>query len=67
MPIQSVMIPKKYFQLHEAIDWMYANGFAPKKVHKTVNFYRFRLAPPSSNKSYYTVTLHDGIKLVMQD
>lgn len=65
--LQTILIPKKYFTENQAMNWLYRNGFTAKKIDITQNYYRFRQSPPNPRKHYYTVSLDDGVKLVLQD
>jgi len=53
--IQSVLIKKKYFTLHEATMWVVEHGYKVKKVDETKKYYRFRQITPSTlRKNGYT-------------
>jgi len=64
MPTQSVLIPISNFSYTEALDWLKSHGYKFLKVHKTMNYYRFRQLAPSNIHSYYVTSLSNGVKLV---
>ena len=52
--IQAIIFNKSLYTLNDAIDWLVSHNFKPiKKVHETVNFYRFRMKKPMKEKKYF--------------
>ena len=49
--LQAIIISKEYYSLKSANDWIKLHNFKPiKKMHETINYYRFRLKPVNENK-----------------
>jgi len=65
MGVQSVLIPRDKFSLEEATNWLTEHKFRLLKVDVTDEYYRFRQRPPSRG-SYYTKSLDNGIKLIVE-
>jgi hypothetical protein len=63
--VQTVLIPESW-SLKEAKGWLAAHKYKHSKVDITENFYRFRQRPPGGGK-YYTVSLANGVELVLED
>ena len=66
--VQSVIVPKKDFNLRQAKKWIkdnkYKLTFYKKKVDITKEFYRFRQTAPKYKK-YRTKKLNNGVMLVL--
>lgn len=68
MPItQAIILHKDWFTLREAENWIHRHRYHPiKKVHSTLNFWRFRLKEPNENiYDYRIIKLRDGVKAVI--
>jgi hypothetical protein len=63
--IQTVLIPKEYFTLQEALAWLDDHNYARKKVDITEDFYRFRQMTPMKGGRYETKTLPNGVEIVL--
>ena len=64
--IQAVLLSKDYFSLREANKWIKEHKYRPiKKVHSTINFYRYRLKEPNDKYDYRIKILSRGIKAVI--
>jgi hypothetical protein len=68
--VQSVIFHKSIWNVQAAIEWLTSNGFIPKKVDETDNFFRFRQHTPTSlkNAGYNTVrnkVLPNGVELII--
>jgi hypothetical protein len=64
MPVQSVLIPRKKFNLTQAQDYVVEHNYKVKKVDLTENYYRFRQYTPK-DEEYITKSLPNGVKLII--
>jgi hypothetical protein len=65
--VESIIFDKKRWTPLHARRWMKEHYFAPiKKVHKTKNFYRYRINNPEKYKRYINKSIsNNGIKLII--
>ena len=65
--VQAVILHKLYFNKREAESWVRRHWYKPiKKVHETVNYYRFRIRVPNEDLyEYRIIKLTDGGKAVV--
>lgn len=65
--IQAILFNRNEWTLEETKNYLKHHNIIPiKKVHKTKQFYRYRLINPDSNKyKYYTKKLNNGIDLII--
>lgn len=66
--IQSILIPRKKFNINDAYKWIFDNGF---KVYyrgmepdRSKNFIRFRQENPKKYRGWFTVVLPNDIRLI---
>ena len=65
--LQAIVISKDHYSKRAANNWIKLHGFRPiKKMHETINTYRFRLKTPSDKYDYRMKQLTSGIKAVIQ-
>jgi hypothetical protein len=64
--LQTILFPRKFFTLPEAILWLTTHNYRHSKVDITTNFLRFRQHEPTSHGNYYTVTLKNGVEMVYE-
>ena len=66
--LQAIIISKEYYSLKSANDWIKLHNFKPiKKMHETINYYRFRLKPVNENKFDYRMKhLTTGVMAVIE-
>lgn len=66
MKVQAILFPKKKFTIKKAEKWLKDSNYIPiKKVHETLNFYRYRLLEPNKKFKYITKKLSNGVDLVI--
>ena len=68
--LQSVLLNKKLFDLHDAIEFIIKNNLLLKKVDETEHYYRFRQINPITLKNQgftkvVTKDVADGIKFII--
>jgi len=64
---QAVIFNKHMYTTQESRDWLRAHDIRPiKRVHETANYYRYRLARPKRNGTYYTIQPRDGIHIIVE-
>ncbi len=64
--IQSVRFPRDSFNITKAQEWLKEHNMQPiKHVDVTVNWYRYRIHPPSMFKSFRIVRLSNGVQIVI--
>ena len=66
--IQSVLLDKSKFRLEEGIKWMIKHKYKPNTSapnFDTTNYWRFRQVEPSSQYTYRTKQITEGINLVL--
>ena len=65
---QAIIFKKTHYSKRSSANWLKYHGFKPiKKVHETVNCYRYRLKEPDEEMYYYRlVPINNGIKMVFQ-
>ena len=66
--LQAIVISKDHYSKRAAENWIKLHKFTPiKKMHETINTYRFRLRPVKEDKYNYRMKqLTTGIKAVIQ-
>ena len=66
--IQAIIFKKTHYTKRSSANWIKYHGYKPiKKVHETVNYYRYRLKEPNEELyEYRIVPFNSGIKLVYQ-
>jgi hypothetical protein len=66
--LQAILFKKSHYSKRSSANWLKYHGFKPiKKVHETVNYYRYRLKEPDEEMYYYRlVPINNGIKMVFQ-
>lgn len=62
--LQTVLVPKSRFNEQQAIRWIESHGYKNNGIDDAGRYYRFRQAPPSKKKEYYTVLLPNFVHLV---
>ena len=64
----AIIFKKLHYSKRSSANWLKYHGFKPiKKVHETVNYYRYRLKEPDEEMYYYRlVPINDNIKMVIQ-
>ena len=65
---QAILFKKSHYSKRSSANWLKYRGFKPiKKVHETVNYYRYRFREPDEEMYYYRlVPINNGIKMVLQ-
>jgi len=68
--VQSILFDKSVWNLEEAINWIFLNGYTIKKVDETKSLYRCRQLNPAYLKkkgftNYYNKKIGKGIQLVL--
>ena len=65
---QTIIFKKAHYSKRSSANWLKYHGFKPiKKVHETVNYYRYRLKEPDEELyDYRIMPINDGIKTVNQ-
>ena len=65
---QAIIFKKAHYSKRSSANWLKYHGFKPiKKVHETVNYYRYRLKEPDEEiYNYRLIPINDGIKMVLQ-
>ena len=65
---QAIIISKEYYSLKSANEWIKSHNFKPiKKVHTTINYYRYRLKEPNENLYNYRMKhITTGIQAVIE-
>ena len=65
---QAILFKKSHYSKRSSANWLRYRGFKPiKKVHETVNYYRYRLKEPDEELNEYRIMpISDGIKMVIQ-
>jgi len=63
--VQSVLVPKQKFTLHQAVKWVENNNFVVLKVDSATNFWRFRQVNPKRGAEYRMKKLKNGVELVL--
>ena len=64
--IHTVVFLKKYWTPKTAKEWLKAHDLKPiKKVHKTLNTYRYRLRDPKLFRRFITKKTNLGINIVI--
>lgn len=66
MEIQAIIFPRATWSPTVARAWLKSNGHAPmKRVHKTHQFYRYRLRDPAEFTNMKTKVLPNGVHLII--
>lgn len=64
--IQSVLFPIKKYSIEDARKWLNKEKLKPiKRVHKTDNFYRYRIENPKDFQKFTIKTLNNEIELII--
>jgi hypothetical protein len=64
--VQAVIFPINKFTKSMANQWLSENKFIPiKAVHKTANFYRYRIQNPNKFNRFADKKLSNGIQLIL--
>jgi hypothetical protein len=64
--IQAIIFDNKLWTATTARAWLKKNNYTPiKRVHKTLNYLRYRLIEPTKFKSFIMKKTGTGIKLVI--
>jgi len=65
---QAIIFKKTHYSKRSSANWLKYHGFKPiKKVHESVNYYRYRLKEPDEEMYYYRlIPINNGIKMVFQ-
>lgn len=64
--IHTIVFSKKYWTPKTATEWLKKHNFKPiKRVHKTLNTYRYRLKDPKLFRTFMTKTTDLGINIVI--
>jgi len=65
---QAILFKKSHYSKRSSANWLKYHGFKPiKKVHETVNYYRYRLKEPDEELyDYKIIPINNGIKTVIQ-
>lgn len=63
--VQSVIFPKEKFSISQARKWLKDHHYGGKKVDTTENFYRFRQMKPMKGGRYTTMTLPNGVEIIL--
>ena len=66
--LQAILFKKSHYSKRSSANWLKYHGYKPiKKVHETVNYYRYRLKEPDEELyDYRIMPINDGIKMVIQ-
>jgi len=66
--LQAILFKKSHYSKRSSANWLKYHGYKPiKKVHETVNYYRYRLTEPDEEiYNYRLIPINDGIKMVVQ-
>ena len=65
--IQAILFPVGNFNTDTARKWLNKSGYTPiKRVHKTAEYLRYRIAEPDKTASYTSKKLNNGIILVLK-
>ena len=67
--IQSVLFKKSNWNTTKARNWLKKNKIKPmKRVHTTLNYYRYRILKPNDKRFYYRISniKNKNIKLTIQ-
>ena len=64
---QAIFFKKSLYSKRSSANWLKYRGFKPiKKVHETVNYYRYRLKEPDEEiYNYRLIPINAGIKMVI--
>lgn len=46
--LQSVLLSKEFFNLEDAVKWLFKNGFDVRRIDATTNYWRFRYLKSST-------------------
>jgi hypothetical protein len=65
--LQTILIPKKLFNLEQSISWIMKHNYYSRKVAITKNYYRFRQRAPCHYCVYYSFRLPNGIIFVLAE
>ena len=64
--LQAILFDKKRYNTTKARRWLRSKNYVPiKRVHKTLNYLRYRLREPSKSYDYRTIVLGKGIKAIL--
>lgn len=65
--IQSVMLKRSKFKnVKNGMKWIKKNKFKPiKRVHKTNNYFRYRLNQPNKYNKFRIKTINNNVKFVI--
>lgn len=64
--IQAVLFGKNTWTTKQASNWLKSHGYHPiKKVHETVNYYRYRINEPEKYNKLRIKHLPDDIHLII--
>ncbi len=63
--VQTVLFPKNEWTITEAKTWLTEHHYRHLKVDITEDFLRFRQMTPMKGGRYATVTLPNGVELVL--
>lgn len=67
--LQSILFDKKIWSIPLSKQWLIKHHYHPiKPVHKTNNYFRYRLKYPYKNNKYRTIHLgkNTGIKAILE-
>ena len=66
--VQAIIISKEHYSLKSANNWIKLHNLKPiKKVHTTINVYRYRLKEPNENLYNYRMKhITTGIMAVIE-
>ena len=64
--VQAIIFRRDIWTEETAKQWLEEHKYKPiKKVHITTNYLRYRLLSPTRFESYFSITLDNGIILIM--
>ena len=68
LKIQSILVPREFFNLQEARKWIknhnFKTKFRNKKIHVTKNFFRFRQRDPKRFNDFRSEKLNNGVVFI---
>lgn len=66
MQLQAILFDKKYYTTKKAREYLKKHSLNPiKRVHKTENYFRYRLVDPDDFKTFKTKDNIRGIKFII--
>jgi hypothetical protein len=67
MNIQAVLFPKEDWSSSKARKWLLKHNLKPiKRVYKTEQYLRYRIAKPDKNSRYAIKELSNGVKVILR-